>query len=105
MNRRCNAFTMVEMMAAVTISIILILLMYGIFDKVQTVFVVGQNRARAMEEARAAMDMLKRDFESIDGAEPLNGIQLRGQARMPVGEVLNPFFVQTSLYQKMMVIV
>ena len=54
-------------MAAVTISIILILLMYGIFDKVQTVFVVGQNRARAMEEARAAMDMLKRDFESIDG--------------------------------------
>ena len=62
---------MVEMMAAVTISIILILLMYGIFDKVQTVFVVGQNRARAMEEARAAMDMLKRDFESIDGAEPL----------------------------------
>ena len=82
-------------MAAVTISIILILLMYGIFDKVQTVFVVGQNRARAMEEARAAMDMLKRDFESIDGAEPL-GIQLRGRARMPVGEVLNPFFVQTS---------
>ena len=94
-NRRCNAFTMVEMMAAVTISIILILLMYGIFDKVQTVFVVGQNRARAMEEARAAMDMLKRDFESIDGAEPLE-IKLRGRARMPVGEVLNPFFVQTS---------
>ena len=52
--------------------------MYGIFDKVQTVFVVGQNRARAMEEAGAAMDMLKRDFESIDGAEPL-GIQLRGR--------------------------
>ena len=94
-NRRRNAFTMVEMMAAVTISIILILLMYGIFDKVQTVFVVGQNRARAMEEARAAMDMLKRDFESIDGAEPLE-IKLRGRARMPVGEVLNPFFVQTS---------
>ena len=82
-------------MAAVTISIILILLMYGIFDKVQTVFVVGQNRARAMEEARAAMDMLKRDFESIDGAAPLE-IKLRGRARMPVGEVLNPFFVQTS---------
>ena len=50
---------MVEMMAAVTISIILILLMYGI-DKVQTVFVVVKNRARAMEEARSAMDMQKR---------------------------------------------
>ena len=71
-NRRCDAFTMVEMMAAVTISIILILLMYGIFDKVQTVFVVGQNRARAMEEARAAMDMLKRDFESMDISQPYN---------------------------------
>ena len=71
-NRRRNAFTMVEMMAAVTISIILILLMYGIFDKVQTVFVVGQNRAHAMEGARAAMDMLKRDFESMDISQPYN---------------------------------
>ena len=78
-NRRCNAFTMVEMMAAVTISIILILLMYGIFDKVQTVFVVGQNRARAMEEARAAMDMLKRDFESIDMSQPYNLFSLNGR--------------------------
>ena len=94
-NRRRNAFTMVEMMAAVTISIILILLMYGIFDKVQTVFVVGQNRARAMEEARAAMDMLKRDFESIDGPGSLV-IQQRGQAKMTIGEVLNPVFVHTS---------
>ena len=78
-NRRRNAFTMVEMMAAVTISIILILLMYGIFDKVQTVFVVGQNRARAMEEARSAMDMLKRDFESIDMSQPYNLFSLNGR--------------------------
>ena len=78
-NRRRNAFTMVEMMAAVTISIILILLMYGIFDKVQTVFVVGQNRALAMEEARSAMDMLKRDFESIDMSQPYNLFSLNGR--------------------------
>gem|GEM_PF-6257553 len=82
---------MVEMMAAVTVSIILILLMYAIFDKVQTVFVVGQNRARAMEEARAAMDMLKRDFESIDGSEPLD-ILRRNRVGMQVDGVLDPVF-------------
>ena len=39
------AFTMVELMGAVTIAMVLIFLMYGLFDKVQTVFVAGQNRA------------------------------------------------------------
>ena len=38
-----SAFTMVELMGAVTIAMVLIFLMYSIFDKVQTVFVAGQN--------------------------------------------------------------
>ena len=36
-----SAFTMVELMGAVTIAMVLIFLMYSIFDKVQTVFVAG----------------------------------------------------------------
>ena len=54
-----------ELMAATTISIGLILLMYQIFDRVQDVFVEGQNRAVAMDEARSAMDIIVEDIESM----------------------------------------
>ena len=60
-----RAFTLVELMAATTISIGLILLMYQIFDRVQDVFVEGQNRAVAMDEARSAMDIIVEDIESM----------------------------------------
>jgi prepilin-type N-terminal cleavage/methylation domain-containing protein len=63
-----KAFTMVELMVAVTIALAIILMLYSIFDKVQTVFVVGQNRALAMDEGRSAMDMLVGDLKLISGA-------------------------------------
>lgn len=62
---RVRAFTMVELMAAVTIAISLILMLYTIFDKVTRVFVEGQSRAVAMEEGRAAMDMIVADIERM----------------------------------------
>ena len=58
---------MVELMGAVTIAMVLIFLMYSIFDKVQTVFVAGQNRARAMEEGRTAMDLIVDDVRALSG--------------------------------------
>ena len=58
---------MVELMRAVTIAMVLIFLMYSIFDKVQTVFVAGQNRARAMEEGRTAMDLIVDDVRALSG--------------------------------------
>ena len=68
-----GAFTMVELMGAVTISISLILMLYTIFDKVTKVFVEGQSRAVAMEEGRSAMDMIVADIQRmgavIDGDE------------------------------------
>ncbi len=71
---KVGAFTMVELMAAVTISISLILMLYTIFDKVTRVFVEGQSRAVAMEEGRAAMDMIVADIERmgavVDGNRP-----------------------------------
>ena len=63
-----KAFTMVELMVAVTIALAIILMLYSIFDKVQTVFVVGQNRALAMDEGRSATDMLVGDLKLISGA-------------------------------------
>ena len=71
---KVGGFTMVELMAAVTISISLILMLYTIFDKVTRVFVEGQSRAVAMEEGRAAMDMIVADIERmgavVDGNRP-----------------------------------
>jgi hypothetical protein len=64
-NRKVKAFTMVELMGAVTISIGLILMLYTIFDKVTKVFVEGQSRAVAMEEGRAAMDMIVEDIQMM----------------------------------------
>ena len=69
-----RAFTMVELMGAVTISLVLIIMLYSIFDKVQKVFVTGQNRAIAMDEARSAMDILVDDFQLLNRVGDVVGI-------------------------------
>jgi len=56
-------------MGAVVISMIIILLLYTVFDKVQSVFVVSQNRARVMEEGRIAIDMMVKDFQALSPAK------------------------------------
>ena len=63
-----KGFTLVELMGAVVISMAIILMLYNVFDKVQSVFVVSQNRARAMEQGRIGMDMLVRDFTALSAA-------------------------------------
>jgi hypothetical protein len=72
-----NGFTLVELMGAVLISLIVILLLFKIFDTVQSVFTVSQNRARTMEQGRVAMDMLVKDFQALVPAalnDPLGAI-------------------------------
>ena len=64
--RRVKGFTMVELMGAVTIALLLIIMLYSIFSKVQNIFVTGQNRTIAMDEARTAMDMLVDDFRILN---------------------------------------
>jgi prepilin-type N-terminal cleavage/methylation domain-containing protein len=63
-----RGFTLVEIMGAVVISSVIILLLYKVFDKVQRVFVVSQNRARAMEQGRISMDRLVKDFRVLAAA-------------------------------------
>ena len=60
-----RGFTLVELMGAVVISLIVILMLYRIFDRVQSVFTVSQNRARTMEAGRVAMDMMVKDFQAL----------------------------------------
>ena len=60
-----RGFTLVERMGAVVISMIVILMLYEIFNKVQSVFVKSRNRAISMELGRLAMDMLVEDFQTL----------------------------------------
>ena len=65
---RHRGFTLVELMGSVVISSLIFLLLFKVLDKVQTVFVVSQNRALAMEQGRIAMDMLVKDFQALAAA-------------------------------------
>ncbi len=59
------AYTMVELMVAVLISVILMGAMYQIFARVQKVFTEGNHRGKMYEEGRAVMDLIVRDLEQI----------------------------------------
>ena len=78
-----GAFTLVELMAAVTISLIVVLLLYTVFDKVQKVFVKGQSEALVMEEGRSAMDLILRGLQyaapaGFEGRENLKWVTESG---------------------------
>ncbi len=60
--RRQAAYTMVELMAAVLISVGLVVAMYQIFARVQSVFTTGHSRTKLLEEGRAVMDLIVRDL-------------------------------------------
>jgi hypothetical protein len=64
---RCRhaAYTMVELMAAVLISIVLVVAMYQIFARVQSVFTTGHSRTKLLEEGRAVMDLIVRDLSRM----------------------------------------
>ena len=99
-----NGFTLVELMGAVMISLIVILLLYKIFDKVQSVFMVSQNRARTMEQGRMAMDMIVKDFQALTPAslnDPVGEIPNIEWAELPERDFLSPirrFYVQSVDY-------
>lgn len=86
-----RAFTMVELMGAVTISLVLIIMLYSIFDKVQKVFVTGQNRAIAMDEARSAMDILVDDFQLLNRVGDVVGTE-KNLKWMPAVTVWDPTY-------------
>ena len=65
---RQAGFTLVELMGAVLISIMVIFVLYSLFDKVQDVFMVSQNRSRVLEQGRVTMDILTKDFKGLSSA-------------------------------------
>ena len=98
--RHCRGFTLVELMGAVLISVMIIFVMYSIFDKVQGTFSGAQNMARVQSEGRIASESLKADLHNLSGAElntifgPLPNIEWfdldRNGAPRNTAELLSP---------------
>jgi len=88
MKRLCNnmrtrrtrsGFTLLELMAAIFISILIIGALYAIFSRVQEVFRIGHNQTRVLERGRAIMEVITRDLERMHAAiNPENGAMLLG---------------------------
>ena len=88
MKRLCNnmrtrrtrsGFTLLELMAAIFSSILIIGALYAIFSRVQEVFRIGHNQTRVLERGRAIMEVITRDLERMHAAiNPENGAMLLG---------------------------
>ncbi|MBL67799.1 MAG: hypothetical protein CMO74_05005 [Verrucomicrobiales bacterium] len=66
---RICGFTLVELMAAIFISILVIGALYQVFSRVQEMFRVGHNQTKVLERGRAIMDMIVRDLETMCAAD------------------------------------
>ncbi len=63
-----RGFTLVELMAAIFISILVIGTLYQVFSRVQGIFRIGNNQAQVLERGRALMDMMVRELEMMSPA-------------------------------------
>jgi hypothetical protein len=67
--RHARGFTLLELMAAIFISILIIGALYQVFSRVQNMFRTGHNQTKVLERGRAMMDMIVRDLEMMCAAE------------------------------------
>jgi type II secretory pathway component PulJ len=60
--REESGFTLTEMMVTTVICIVVLFALYSIFDMSIKVFVVGNNKAEAMENARLGLEKMEREI-------------------------------------------
>src|SRR5688572_1392290 len=66
LRQRCQvAFTIVELLVAVTIMTLIILALYGMFDQTQKALRGNMTQVDIFEGGRAAMDILTRELEQM----------------------------------------
>jgi hypothetical protein len=63
--RRIRAFTVVELLVAVSIMTLIILALYGMFDQVQKALRGNSSQVDVLEGGRAAMELIKRELEQM----------------------------------------
>lgn len=67
-----RAFTLVELMVAMSVLTLIVLVLFKIFDKTQSALRSNVAQVDVMEGGRALMDLLKRDLEQITAPEGLD---------------------------------
>jgi type II secretory pathway pseudopilin PulG len=65
------AFTLVELMVAMSVLTLIVFVLFKIFDKTQRAMRSNAAQVDVMEGGRAVMDLLRRDFEQMEAPEGL----------------------------------
>ncbi|MCP5521089.1 MAG: prepilin-type N-terminal cleavage/methylation domain-containing protein [Verrucomicrobiales bacterium] len=89
--RRRQAFSLLELLLAVSIMTVIVASLYGMFYHVQRGLRANVTQVDVLEGARAAMDLLGRDFERTGPSDRFLGLNLTGRlntAYSPVVQVL-----------------
>lgn len=63
--RRCLAFTVVELLVAVSIMTVIVLVLYGVFDQVQKALRGNASQVDVLEGARSAIELMTREMEQM----------------------------------------
>jgi len=73
---RAVAFTVVELMVAVSIMTLIVLALYGMFDQVQKALRGNVAQVDVLEGGRAAMELMTREMEQLQAGNVLNQTNL-----------------------------
>ena len=91
-SQRGLAFTVVELMVAVSIMTLIVLALYGMFDQVQKALRGNVSQVDVLEGGRAAMELMTREMEQIQAGNILNQTNLYvGLGRDSFGGLQLPF--------------
>ncbi len=63
--RPVRAFTVVELMVAISVMTLIVLVLYGLFDQTQRAMRGNVSQVDVLEGGRATMDMISRDLEQM----------------------------------------
>ena len=64
LSTKIQAFTLVELLAAMAVLAMLMAAIFGIFNQTSKAWLLAENRTETFQGARLAMDMISRDLES-----------------------------------------
>jgi len=100
--RRHLAFSVVELLVAVSILTMIVLVLFGVFDQVQKALRGNVAQVDTLEGGRAAMEMLTRELEQMRSSRIGGGTNLLiGMVAEPTRqEMLDPGLFRTNVLQE-----
>lgn len=96
------AFSVVELLVAVSVLTLIVLVLYGVFDQVQKALRGNVAQVDTLEGGRTAMEMMTRELEQMRASGRSGGTNLfAGLVALPtVQEMLEPGVYRTNILQE-----